>query len=95
MIDSRAELDTSVEVGPGAVIGPNVRVGAHTVIGPYAVIESNTTIGARNHIFQFASIGAPHRARPRRRRITTAGGRARSFIHHDKVTPGRSDGTPR
>ena len=58
MIDSRAQLDSSVEVGPGAVIGPNVRIGANTVIGPYAVIESNTTIGARNHIFQFASVGA-------------------------------------
>jgi len=59
VIDSRAELDSSVEVGPGAVIGPNVRIGANTVIGPYAVIESNTTIGARNHIFQFASLGTP------------------------------------
>ena len=58
MIDSRAELDSSVEIGPGAVIGPKVRIGANTVVGPYAVIESNTTIGARNHIFQFASIGA-------------------------------------
>ncbi len=58
MIDRRADLDTSVEVGPGAVIGPNVRIGANTVVGPYAVIESNTTIGARNHIFQLASIGA-------------------------------------
>lgn len=28
------------------------------MIGPYAVIEGETTIGARNHIFQFASIGA-------------------------------------
>lgn len=40
------------------VIGPRVRIGANTVVGPYAVIESDTTIGARNHIFQFASIGA-------------------------------------
>jgi UDP-N-acetylglucosamine acyltransferase len=59
VIDSRAELDTTAEVGPGAVIGPNVRIGANTIIGPYAVIESNTTIGARNHIFQFASLGTP------------------------------------
>ena len=28
------------------------------MIGPYAVIEGHTTIGARNRIFQFASIGA-------------------------------------
>ncbi len=46
-------------VGPGVVIGPKVRIGAETVLGPYAVIDSNTTIGRRNHIFQFAAIGAP------------------------------------
>lgn len=33
-------------------------IGAESSVGPYAVIEANTTIGARNHIFQFASIGA-------------------------------------
>jgi UDP-N-acetylglucosamine acyltransferase len=40
------------------VIGPEVTVGAESVIGPYAVIEGPATIGARNQIFQFASIGA-------------------------------------
>jgi len=35
-----------------------VKIGPATVIGPYAVIDSHTTIGARNQIFQFASIGA-------------------------------------
>ena len=40
------------------MIGPEVRIGAATRIGPYAVIEGHTTIGARNRIFQFASIGA-------------------------------------
>lgn len=58
MIDRRAELDSTAEIGAGAVIGAGVRVGAHTMIGPYAVIEGATTIGARNQIFQFASIGA-------------------------------------
>jgi len=58
VIDRRAELDSTVEVGPGAVIGNKVRVGPGTIIGPYAVIEGETTIGARNRIFQFASVGA-------------------------------------
>ncbi len=58
MIDRRAELDSSVAVGAGAVIGPQVRIGARTVVGPYAVIEGDTTIGSGNHIFQFASVGA-------------------------------------
>lgn len=59
MIDQRAEVDSSAEVGAGAVIGPNVKIGAETVIGPYAVIDCNTTIGKRNHVFQFASLGTP------------------------------------
>ena len=58
MIDRHAELDSTVEIGAGAVIGPQVKIGAGSVVGPYAVIEGDTTIGARNHIFQFASIGA-------------------------------------
>lgn len=57
MIDRRAELDSSVEAGPGAVIGANVRIGADTVVGPYVVIEGCTKIGARNRIFPFASLG--------------------------------------
>ncbi len=51
-------MDSSVEVGAGAIVGPGVRVGPETVIGPYAVIERDTVIGSRNRIFQFASIGA-------------------------------------
>jgi UDP-N-acetylglucosamine acyltransferase len=40
------------------VIGPEVRIGPGTVIGPYAVIEGRTVIGARNQIYQFASLGS-------------------------------------
>ena len=58
MIDRRAAIDSTVVVEAGAVIGPQVRIGPETVVGPYAVIEGDTTIGARNRIFQFASIGA-------------------------------------
>ncbi len=58
MVDPRAELDSTVELGPGAVIGPEVSIGAGTRVGPYAVIEGRTTIGERNLIFQFSSIGA-------------------------------------
>ncbi len=40
------------------VIGAQVRIGPETVVGPYTVIEGCTTVGARNQIFQFASLGA-------------------------------------
>lgn len=58
IIDPKAKLDASVEVGAYTLIGPDVTIGARTKIGPHTVIEGHTTIGCDNHIFQFASIGA-------------------------------------
>ncbi len=58
IIASGAELDSSVTVGPYAVIGEHVKIGAGTTVGPHTVIEGHTEIGCDNQIFQFASIGA-------------------------------------
>src|SRR5438552_15214212 len=56
-VDARAELAADVEIGAYSVVGKDVRMGAGTVVGPHVVITGRTTIGARNRIFQFASIG--------------------------------------
>jgi UDP-N-acetylglucosamine acyltransferase len=58
LIDPRAQLDSSVSVGPYSVVGPNVKIGAGTSIGAHCVVEGHTSIGRDNHIFQFNSIGA-------------------------------------
>jgi UDP-N-acetylglucosamine acyltransferase len=58
IVDPKAQLDSSVEVGPYSIVGPHVRIDAGTVVGPHVVIEGHTTIGKDNKIFQFASIGA-------------------------------------
>ena len=58
VVDPAAQVDPSASIGPGAVIGPQVVIGPETRIGPHCVVEGHTRIGARNHIFQFASIGA-------------------------------------
>ncbi len=58
IIHPGAQLDSSVEVGPYAVIGDRVTIGAGTTIGPHAVIDGWTEIGCNNRIFQFASVGA-------------------------------------
>lgn len=57
LVDSKARLDSSVEVGPYSIIGPDVEIGANTKIGPHVVINGPTKIGEGNHIFQFASVG--------------------------------------
>ncbi|QCB45218.1 acyl-ACP--UDP-N-acetylglucosamine O-acyltransferase [Hydrogenophaga sp. PAMC20947] len=58
VVDSAAELDSSVTVGAFTVVGPHVRIGAGSSIGPHCVVEGHTTIGQDNRIFQFNSIGA-------------------------------------
>lgn len=58
IVDPKAELDSSVTVGPYTIIGPHVKVGAGTTIGPHCVIEGHTSIGRDNRIFQFSSLGA-------------------------------------
>jgi UDP-N-acetylglucosamine acyltransferase len=57
LIDAGAELADDVEVGAYSLVGPHVRIGAGTIVAPHAVLTGRTTIGARNRIFQFASIG--------------------------------------
>jgi len=57
IVDPKAQLDDSVEVGAYSIIGPSVKIGARTKIGPHVVISGNTTIGCDNIFFQFSSIG--------------------------------------
>ena len=58
IVDPRAELDTTVEVGAFSIIGPDVKIGARTRIGSHVVIDGHTTIGEDNQLYQFTSIGA-------------------------------------
>lgn len=58
VVDAKASLDDSVEVGAYSIIGPDVKIGARTKVGPHVVIEGHTTIGCDNTFYQFSSIGA-------------------------------------
>jgi len=58
VVDSRAELDTDVEIGAYSVIGPDVKLGKGSRIRSHVVIEGFTTLGAGNVIFQFATVGS-------------------------------------
>jgi UDP-N-acetylglucosamine acyltransferase len=58
IVSPEAELAPDVSVGAYTIIDADVVVGAGTTIGPHAVINGPTRIGARNRIFQFASIGS-------------------------------------
>ena len=57
LVDPKAQLDPSVEVGPYAIIEAGVTIGARTIIGPHAWLRSGTTMGCDNHVHYGAIIG--------------------------------------
>jgi UDP-N-acetylglucosamine acyltransferase len=57
IIDPKAQLDSSVSVGPFTIIGAHVQIGAGTVIGSHTVLEGPTTIGKNNNIGAFCQLG--------------------------------------
>ena len=57
IVDSKAKINSNVDVGPYTVIGPNVEIGENSVIQSHVNIKGNTKIGKNNKIYPFASIG--------------------------------------
>ena len=57
IIDSSAQIDTNVTIGPFAIVKANVCISSGTTIGPYTTIEEDVTIGPDCQIFQYAAIG--------------------------------------
>lgn len=58
IIDAKAELHPSVEVGPYSIIGPGVVIGEDSWVGPHVVLHGPLKLGARNKVYSFASVGA-------------------------------------
>ena len=57
IISSKANIDSSVEIGPFCIIGDNVQIDEGTKILSHSVIKGPTRIGKNNIIYQFSSIG--------------------------------------
>ena len=57
IIDSSAQIDENVTIGPYTIVKGNVCIGSGTTIGPHTTIENHVTIGPDCQIFQYASIG--------------------------------------
>ncbi len=62
IIDRKADLDTSVAVGPYSIIKDNVTIGPGTEIGSHVTIDQYTDIGADCRIFNHVSVGAAPQA---------------------------------
>lgn len=57
IVDAKAQLDSDVDVGPYAIIGPDVKIGEGTAVQAHAYVSGHTMIGKRCEIFPFACVG--------------------------------------
>lgn len=57
VIDSRAKVPASCEIGPYCVIGPEVALGENCRLLSHVALQGPTTIGSYNTFFSFCSIG--------------------------------------
>ena len=59
IVDPKAKISESVEIGPFSTIGPHVEIGKNSVLHSHVNIVGNTKIGENNQIYSFSSIGTP------------------------------------
>ncbi len=58
IIDAKAKIHESANIGPYSIIGPGVEIDNNTVVHSHVNITGRTKIGKNNLIFSFASIGS-------------------------------------
>ncbi|RJP23632.1 MAG: acyl-ACP--UDP-N-acetylglucosamine O-acyltransferase [Candidatus Abyssobacteria bacterium SURF_5] len=58
VVDTNAQIDSDVSIGPYAIIGPDVTIAGGCTIGPHVVIDGVTTIGRNNRFFTGAIVGS-------------------------------------
>jgi UDP-N-acetylglucosamine acyltransferase len=95
IIDPRAQLDPSVEVGPFAVIDGDVSIGPDCRIGPYVYLTGHTTIGTGNRFYAGCVIGeAPqdvkYKDEPARLEIASHNLFREGFTAHRSAVPGEA-----
>ncbi|NBT34989.1 MAG: acyl-ACP--UDP-N-acetylglucosamine O-acyltransferase [Betaproteobacteria bacterium] len=57
LVDSGAQLHSSVEIGAFCIVGPHVKLGEGCRLMPFAQVIGHTTLGAENVIHSHAVIG--------------------------------------
>ena len=59
VIDPRARIHSSVEIGAFCVVGANVTLGEDVRLINHVCVDGHTTIGQATSVFPFASLGQP------------------------------------
>ena len=59
IVNSNAEIDKSVIIGPYSIIGPNVKISQGTELKSNVIIDGHTSIGKSCKIYPFSVLGNP------------------------------------
>lgn len=57
IVDSNAQIDDSVEIGPFCIVGPKVSIGSGTILKSNVSVNGHTKIGKDNTIYNGAVLG--------------------------------------
>lgn len=57
IVDKRAEIDSSAEIGAFCIIGPHVSIAAGCVLHAHVVVENHTRIGSGTVVHPFVRLG--------------------------------------
>src|SRR5271157_5972610 len=92
IVDPRARIDESAEIGPYCIVGPDVEIGARTRLMANLYLEGPTSIGEDNIFFPYSTVGvAPQDLKYKGERAETRIGdrnRIREFVTIHRGTQG-------
>ncbi len=92
IVDPKAKIDVSVEIGAYSIIGPDVEIGSNSVVQSHVSIVGNTFIGKNNRIFPFASINIPQDLKYKGENSKTIIGDNNTIREYVTINPGTSGG---
>ena len=93
IVDSKAKISDSVEIGPYSIIGPEVEIGTKSIIHSHVNIVGNTKIGENNQIYPFSSIGTPPQdLKYKGEKNTLVIGNNNKFREYVNINPGTEQG---
>ena len=92
IIDPKAKIDSTVEVGAYSLIGPNVEIGKNTKIQSHVSIIGHTIIGENNRFFPFSSINIPQDLKYNGENTKTIIGDNNTIREYVTINPGTTGG---
>ena len=92
-ISKKANIHSSVKIGPYCVIGDNVEIGEDCVLHSHVSLSGNTKIGKNNIFYPFSSIGsAPQDLKYKGEKSFLTIGNNNTFRENVTVNPGTEGG---